>query len=429
MFFKKAFSLLLWFFLLSLPFQLGRHFWPPSAYLFGLKIDYLSPTLYLQDLLIWLLIYLFVKSISLKVFLEKKRKILIFLLVFSLMNIVFSLSPLTSFYWWARMGEYLLLAVVISRNKEQALSKFQKVLSYLITFEFLLCLCQLLGQSSVGGVFRLFGERSFTYFSPGIAKAGFLGKIFLRPYGTFSHPNSLAGFILICLVFVFNKENKSFFEKISLILGSVLIFLCFSRVIWFLAFLCFLIFFLKTIQEERLSRKSFFSFDYLSLAFFLLFFVFLFTKTEISGPSFVYRVKLAQIAGEIIKTKWLFGVGLGNFTIALARDYNHWDYLYWLQPVHNIFLLVASETGLIGLIIFATFLVLAVKRLLSCYIAILLKKQNNEITRYQDNKITRYSLSLAIALFVVLFSGLFDHYWLTLIQNQLLFVLLFGLVF
>src|SRR5687767_1088681 len=41
--------------LLFLPTQLGKHFWPEYSLLSGFRVDYLSPTLYLTDMLVLLL--------------------------------------------------------------------------------------------------------------------------------------------------------------------------------------------------------------------------------------------------------------------------------------------------------------------------------------------------------------------------------------
>src|SRR5687767_12118252 len=46
-------------FLLFLPTQLGIHFWPDFSSIFGIRVDYLSPTIYLTDLLVFFLILKF----------------------------------------------------------------------------------------------------------------------------------------------------------------------------------------------------------------------------------------------------------------------------------------------------------------------------------------------------------------------------------
>src|SRR3989338_9410931 len=54
--------------LLFLPTQLGRHFWPSFSYILGIRTDYLSPTLYLTDILILLLFIFFIASLKLRPF-------------------------------------------------------------------------------------------------------------------------------------------------------------------------------------------------------------------------------------------------------------------------------------------------------------------------------------------------------------------------
>jgi len=142
------------------------------------------------------------------------------------------------------------------------------------------------------------------------------------------------------------------------------------------------------------------------------------------------RQQLARVALDSIRTHLLLGLGLNNFIINLGQNTAGWQWFYWLQPVHNIFLLAASETGLVGLAAFLFFLVLTVRRLFNCYIVTLLKKskkQDSKIAIYQLSKLVGKKLFLLAALMVIMFTGLFDHYWLTLIQNQLLFTLFLGL--
>ena len=47
-------------------------------------------------------------------------------------------------------------------------------------------------QASLNGLFWWLGERTFTSSTPGIAKAVIDGRLLMRPYATFPHPNVLA---------------------------------------------------------------------------------------------------------------------------------------------------------------------------------------------------------------------------------------------
>jgi O-antigen ligase len=101
-----------------------------------------------------------------------------------------------------------------------------------------------------------------------------------------------------------------------------------------------------------------------------------------------------------------FGVGLGNFLIALPQYYPHRD-IFFLQPVHNIYLLLLSETGIIGLGV-----------TLFCFYLLFKHKMRN------------HTFSIwHLAFGILLLLGFVDHYPLTLQQGQLLLAFLLSLTF
>ena len=105
----------------------------------------------------------------------------------------------------------------------------------------------------------------------------------------------------------------------------------------------------------------------------------------------VHRLELIKSALIMIKENFWYGVGLNNFIPNLVKVSNTYLNSWELQPVHNIFLLLFSETGIIG---FLMFLLIIIKNL----------------------TILNYPL------IAILITGMSDHYWLTLQQNILLFV-------
>jgi O-antigen ligase len=56
----------------------------------------------------------------------------------------------------------------------------------------------------------------------------------------------------------------------------------------------------------------------------------------------------------------LLGFGIGNFSVAHAMRYSPPDYQSWLQA-HNLVAQVAGETGLLGLIAFAGFVIASMR--------------------------------------------------------------------
>lgn len=99
----------------------------------------------------------------------------------------------------------------------------------------------------------------------------------------------------------------------------------------------------------------------------------------------------------------LFGIGLGDFTGWLMEQNPNLPQHFY-QPVHNIYLLVYSEIGVIGFVLFLLFLVG-----LFCEF---IKK-----TKLQT--LWHYSFLLVVS--SVLFIGLFDHFLLTIQQGRFVF--------
>lgn len=404
-------ELLFWLLIFLLPIQLGRHFWPDWSYVFGLKIDYLSPTVYLTDLLVLLILSLWgIKNLKLKIFLKKNFKTLVLPVVvfgFFLLNAFLAQNQGAAFYKFFKLIEFILLGVWVAHQKIK-LARITLPLSLAVVYSFLIALFQFLKQKTLGGVFYWLGERSFSMSTPGIAKAVFQGRLLLRPYATFPHPNVWAGFVLISLVLIFaSKKTNSMpeqhgarkIERIlkwpTFVLGIASIALSFSRSAWVGGALVVLLFVWLT---SFVKTKNF-------LVLLIIFgLVAGLCQSVLKGESFFQRVELNKVAFQMVKSRSLIGVGLNNFIPQLPYLWSETGFTYWFQPVHNIYLLIAAETGIVGLLIFLWFLFLTFKKLAATK-----------------------NIPLIIVLSTILFLGLFDHYWLTLQQTQLLFTIILGL--
>jgi len=116
--------------------------------------------------------------------------------------------------------------------------------------------------------------------------------------------------------------------------------------------------------------------------------------------SITKRFELIQNSLEIIMVHPVTGVGLGAYLVAQSTFPIIYPY-FFLQPVHNIYLLIIAELGIPFTVIFFYF-----------------------VTRYIiKNKKDLTFIMIVIAIGV---TGLFDHYWLTLQQNMLLMSVILG---
>lgn len=384
---KYLFLVLVFF----LPTQLGLHFWPDGSFINGVRIDYFSPTLYFTDLVILTLVILEARRWRAdRIFLVDsiarftRSRMTLCVTLFILINIYFSTSPLLSIYKWLKVLEFVWLGIWIKNNfKKEWVSDFVKVLSLSVLFQSILAWMQFFLQHSVGGIFYWFGERAFSASTPGIAQAVINGELLLRPYGTFSHPNVLAAFLLLSIVVIYrlSKNNKQKLLLVIYIVASATILLTVSRLP--VISLCFIL------VWKLGGKKSF---------FFGLVFVIFFAKYFLNDQSFLIRQNLFLATVEIIKNNFVIGTGLGTNILALQNYSKNLFFnsqpLAFLQPVHNIFLLIISETGFIGLLVF---------------LKILLKKH--------------------LLVLLILLLGSFDHYFLTVQQGQLLLTLILGIIY
>lgn len=399
------------FFVFLLPAQLGFHFWPEFAYVFGIRVDYLSPTIYLTDIILAAVLGLwFLKKGGRKVFsgfsVSPTVVILISFFVYLLATSFFvAQNQGAAFYKLARLTELSLLFwyVYCNRNVLAGQGMFYSALSLAVIYSSILAIFQFLGSRSVGGVFWWLGERSFSLFTPGIALTEVGGREFLRSYGTFSHPNSMAGFLLLVLVLL--APWRGLLARTALGLGLVGIVLSFSQAVWLTGL------FLALVQLIKRWKPNFAT-HLLVLTIFLM-------ATLSIMPAFIEipkieenkdlqgRVGLFRAAGNMIVHSPFLGVGLNNFIPRLPEFSQTAGISWWLQPVHNIFLLVLSETGVVGFMF--------VFYLSGRFLLPTLAKPKN--------------LGRASLLGVILLTGLVDHYWLTLWQNQLLATTTLALAF
>ncbi|PIY69108.1 hypothetical protein COY90_02345, partial [Candidatus Roizmanbacteria bacterium CG_4_10_14_0_8_um_filter_39_9] len=374
---------------LLLPTQLGKHFFLAFSYLLGVRIDYLAPTLYVTDCLVLMLI---VWNYS-AVFSLFKSKLTVVLLSISFISIFFATVPWIAFYKFAKIIEVVFLFFVCKRNR----SYFPYLLGGIFVstgFEFFLSLSQLIQKHALEGWWYFLGERPLNLSMPSVAKASFQGTQILRPYGTFSHPNSMGGFYLFLFFMVLTdgRIRNRIFKYVFFFLSTILIFISFSKATIGTFIVLYVIYSLKNAKACRICTAA----KLLSLPLAAL----LFFSWQTDPLSLQKRFELITQSLIVIQKNALFGVGLGNYLVAQSHFPIKYPY-FFLQPVHNIFLLIIAEVGLVFAVIF---LIIAFR--------FALKHVRNP--------------AFLFPVLVLCITGMVDHYWITLEQNIILLAVFFG---
>ena len=281
---------------------------------------------------------------------------------------------------------------------------------------------QFLIQNSLG--LKYLGESPLDAGIEEVAEIVANGARFIRAYGTFPSPNVLAAFLAVSILFTitwyisrpYRLHRHFFFTAISLIFMGLGLFLTFSRaVIGVFAVCLFLYFFLLFF-----SRK----FEYrFKIAGFHLFLIFLFVGLifgaiyapefysrfvtnifELRDLSIVERGFWTSLGAETIFANPM-GIGAGNFVLYFNKIYPGLRVSLY-QPIHNIFLLIFAELGVVAGLAFVIFI-----------LKLFYKAFHNLFKNISPKPEHLFAVSLVL-LFVG--TGFFDHYYLTLQQGGLL---------
>lgn len=405
----------LFFVLLTLiPSQIGVHLWFPESLVLGRRIDYLAPTIYLSDLI------LFATAIAVfwqyRWIIDRHIRLIAWGAVVSvlLMIVNITLGQALSTYAFFKLLKLATFAGIIWLRKTR-LSDVYSPLAIGVGYTVLLAVAQFLLQRSVGGIFYFLGERAFTSLTPAIARLVAHGQLLLRPYATFPHPNVMGGYLTVLLsLFLLTpkpeQKHSSLMQPLSERLHYLLhqttnalillgIFLSFSRASWLVAIgVCFIAYLHTTRRRVvvwgMLGLTVLFAVEEAVIGRFASLFTF-------DSQSWWERQQLIRAALSMIAASPLWGVGLSRFIPSLP-DHSYPPFM--LQPVHNVYLLLFAETGMIGVLIFGLTVGLCIKRAL--------------VAKW---------LPLVVALAAILVLGVFDHYFVTIQQTILLFTLMLAL--
>ena len=249
---------------------------------------------------------------------------------------------------------------------------------------------------------------------------------FLRAYGTLPHPNILGGLLtaailLLCGFIASNTEKRFKIQDLrfkiiawgSLVLLIFGLFFTFSRSGWLAAGIGILFGVLWTAFAGRLKSVMGIIFTVIiCVAVLILIFPEAFLRFSVQNRleemSVSERVREYDDAQIIVRENSFVGIGLNQYVKELQNIYPSFP-AWKIHPIHNIYLLIISELGIIGLLVFII------------------------IIAWHLSFLNKHSLPLLIwsgaAAIGLLMIGLFDHYLWSLHFGLLLFWLIFGIFY
>jgi len=436
----KAARSLWYLLLLTLPFSVRTFVSGPATF-----NEYASIFLYASDIALFLFVCAVLPGLFKSARALPWRGTLLAMLVFAGVSLIVASSLALGLVAFVR----LLLCIGAAVGARQLLKDASVlnltlvIIALLSLFQAAVAIMQFTGQGPLG--LRVLGESPISVADPGTAKIMVEGVKLIRAYGTMPDPNILAGFLLIglcALAYLFIKTDKGLYldafdqtKSISVnfqkyvmnrllygrIVASAAMFIIamglvftFSRSGWACATLALVIMFISSARSAGRGAARFLALLLIIAgALYFFFSPFITARAGLSAgePSVSYRVAYTKIGVESVIAHPILGVGIGGqvgASVAEGRYAAHGMTKAWeSQPVHNLYLLIASEIGIFGALAFCIFLVIVMRRLVP------------------DRSL---EAGLALSLLVGLLTfGLFDHFLWDIQAGRLMLWLAIGI--
>ncbi len=364
-------------FLFSIPLQVRILIHDTAAYENGLFSEYLAGFVYISDIFLVLSgiffgIYLLLTHHFHDVSFGNKNilKILGLIILASLIPLIWAQFPGLILKDIFHLFEFGLIYILIL-NIPVDIKVWLRIIIFSGLFQAIIAAFQFLFQRDLG--LQFLGEKVLEKGQTGIDLFAWQGSEILRSFGTLSHPNVLAGLLIITLflgaIYLHEKHEISSFENSKkhssrfvqfvkfaflspensktylsffLFLGLLV---TFSRGAW-IALIIGIIILFKSFKPKWFNIKHIYLIGIIFLAVSTVFLTSVFNKD-------VYRVRLELMdIGSKTLIENPLGVGSSHFTLDMQDTAGKVLKPYEHQPVHNIFMMGAVENGFLGLILF-----------------------------------------------------------------------------
>ena len=397
-------------FLFSIPFQIRTLIYDTAAYENGLFSEYLAGFIYISDIFLILAaiffgVYLLLTHHFHDVSFGNKNilKILGLIIIVSLIPLIWAQFPGLILKDIFHLFEFGLIYILIL-NIPVDTKVWLRIIIFSGLFQAIIAAFQFLFQSDLG--LQFLGEKVLEKGQTGVDLFAWQGSEILRSFGTLTHPNVLAGFLIITLFLgalylhetyetpKTHETPKTLTTQIITFFLFLGLLITFSRSAW-IALIIGVILLFKSFKPKWFA-KHIHLIGVIFLAISVVFLTSVFNKD-------VYQVRL-ELMGIGSKTviENPLGVGSSHFTLAMQDTASKVLKPHEYQPVHNIFMMGAVENGFLGLILFIALWYFIFK----------------EIWKHKDGPEGKIFFSLFLIIFI--FWNI-DHYFYDIYAGQMIF--------
>lgn len=411
----KLHEIFFFVFLFLIPIQVRILYFPEQAYVSWYFNYHQAIFIYLTDLILiacftsWLM-FDFPRNIS------KTANYWLILTIIGVISLgMFHVKHLNlALYDLLKWIEMFLIILYIQTNfKTHLYYIYGVVLVYLSgVVQSIIAVSQFHVQHSLG--LNWLGEYIAPIGTSGLSTVSHETEKIIRAYGTMPHPNVLAGFLIVSLIFGLYLISKTNIHKWIVSCGTILIllgiFVTFSRAAWLvsvLTLICFILYYWLT--KAKINVVYILIIGIVSCGtIFILGNDYLISRvSNIDIQSITGRVDYNRMSLELVKHNWLIGTGVGDYIETLKQMFHVQPWQY--QPAHNIFIVFAAQFGILGLILFVKLLF-------------------NVLSGLRNIRRETLIFTCLLAFIMVLLISQVDHYFITIQQGRLIFFVLIGLL-
>ncbi len=392
--------------------------------------------LYASDVLM-LVLFVYAARQLIRIRLSRSDGVLVAFVAVAGISLFRSSQMTVSAYQWVRLVQFVVFFLYVRYYVSKKFSADASALAFVIG---------VLGQSTIAiGQYVLQHELGLRWLGETLLNTRMAGvavffdaahvKI-LRAYGTLPHPNVLAVYLLAglwALAYLYLRHASGELRHhrwVWAAAGSVMLwalYFTFSRTMIVVGLGATLVFagalFLNrfsgswaNISAIRARVRHMLIVGIIATSLFAgIFWRQVSARASLSGQEEAVRLRVyyaQQAVGsgwhQFLHLNWL-GVGIGNFT-GWLKKMDPYEPLWLYQPAHNLYLLVYTETGILGAVLFVAWLGMIMK---------------SAITHAARPAVVRWGLVMILGAWLII--ALFDHFFWTLQQGRILWWLTLAL--